>query len=83
MSPDCVPVAVLYSAAISAGAMTVITVSAYAWLAQSKKYQLFRAFLFSSLIALIVSFADRPANSSSVAVATSDIMPNAPVRLIN
>ena len=36
-----------------------------------------------SLIALIVSFADRPANSSSVAVATSDIMSNGPVRLIN
>ena len=73
----------LYNAAIKAGAITVITVKAYAWLAQSKKYQLFSAFFLSSPIALIVSFAERPANSSSVAIAISDINDNVTVRLMN
>lgn len=58
-----------------------MTVRAYAWLAQSKKYQLFKDFLS---VSVIFSIASRTENVSvSDAFDTSDINTDGVVRLMN
>ena len=51
--------------------MTVMTVSAYAWFAQSKKYQLFKDFLSVSLMFSMAALTEK--GSVAFPVTASDI----------